>query len=432
MRKKAAFILVFFMFFGHSKVYSAEVFLEMSRSGFRKIPIMIVPFQGVEGQEGAASILETVLREDIERSFVFDLIGKNIIGLTSTSSASPGLAEMAKASKAGVHALVWAKLLVNEKEWILESYVYETAKKEEVVSVRIFGQKRTMRKMAHRFSDLLTLHFTGERGVAQTKIAYVSNQSGNKEVYIMDYDGANQMRVTNERSIVLSPKWSSDGSKLVYTSYRNGNPNVFMFDMKTGEKKEIVSFSGLNYSASWSPVEDRIAFATTKDGNSEIYTIKTDGTDLKRLTFNKSDDLSPTWSATGKQIAFTSDRGGSPQIYIMGSDGSNVQRLTFEGNYNTSPVWSPKGDWIAYACRNGDRRLKICADRADGTQSIAITESGKWDDEAPSWGLNGRELIFSSNRFGNEQIFSIHLDGTNIRRLTTHPSDHISPSWSPR
>lgn len=414
-------------------VYSAEVFLEMSRTGFRKIPLMIVPFQDASTKNEAASIVENVLRADLERSLFFELIETNDIGFSPTSEGAPNAQALAKASKAGVHAVVWAKLIVNENEWVLESYAYETSSREEVISIRIFGKKRLMRNMAHRFSDILTFHFTGERGIAQTKIAYISDLSGNKEVYIMDYDGANKMRVTRDHSIVLSPRWSANGKNLIYTSYRSGNPNIYVLDMKTGKRKVIASFSGLNYAATWSPVEDRVAFATTKDGNSEIYSIKLDGSDLKRLSFNKADDLSPTWSPTGKKIAFTSDRGGKPQIYIMDADGANVDRLTFGGDYNTSPAWSPKGEWIAYACRNKERRLKICADRADGTQSVVVTESGDWDDEAPSWGLNGMELIFTSNRFGKNQIFSIHLDGSHLRRLTTsNPSNNISPSWSPR
>jgi len=433
MLKTVSLILLLILSIGNTSVYSAEVFLEMKRKGFRKIPLMILPFQEVSGKNAAASIIENVLRTDLERSLVFELIKPSDIGFTPTSDESPSAQTIAKASKAGVHALIWAKLIVNEREWILESYAYETSTKEEVVSIRISGKKRLMRNMAHRFSDVLTLHFTGEKGIAQTKIAYVSDLSGNKEVYVMDYDGANKMRVTRDHSIVLSPRWSANGKKLVYTSYRTGNPNIYLLDMKTGKKKVVASFPGLNYSAAWSPIEERVAFATTKDGNSEIYSLKPDGSDLKRLTFNKSDDLSPTWSPTGKKIAFTSDRGGRPQIYIMDADGTNVDRLTFGGDYNTSPVWSPKGEWIAYACRNKDRRLKICADRADGTQSIIVTESGSWDDEAPSWGLNGKELIFTSNRFGKNQIFSIHLDGSHLRPLTTSdPSNNISPAWSPR
>jgi len=411
---------------------AAEVFMEMSRLGFRKIPILIVPFGGDAKNAASVAIVEDVLRSDLERSHVFELVKPAALGLSFKSKEAPTPALSAKASKLGVLALVWARLDTQEKGWVLESYAYETAKGSQLVGVKLFGGDRKLRGLAHRFSDKLTQHFTGEKGVAQTKIAYISDLSGNKEIYIMDYDGANKVPVTRDKNIAISPRWSSDARKITYTSYRSGNPNLYLIDLKTGQRNEVAAFPGLNFSASWAPLEELIAFAATKDGNAELYLIKPSGKDLKRLTFNLADDLSPSWSPTGKQIAFTSDRGGGPQIYIMNASGANVHRLTFEGNYNTSPAWSPKGDWIAYACRNEERRLKICADRADGSESIAVTESGSWDDESPSWALNGRELIFTSNRKGKNQIFSIHLDGTHLRQLTSNPANNISPSWSPR
>ncbi len=430
---KRVVILVLSVFFLESSVLNAtEIFMEMSRSGFRKIPLIIMPFYDSSGNKEEVMIIENVLRTDLKRSHVFELIETDQIGLTMDLTEAPGSGVIAKASKAGVQVIIWAKLDKQSNGWVLESYAYETAQGIRVVGVKIFGGKRKLRNLAHRFSDKLTFHFSGEKGVAQTKIAYISDLSGNKEVYIMDYDGANKMRYTRDRSIAVSPRWSFDAKKMTYTSYRRGNPDLYVLDLKTGEKKALASFPGLNFSASWPPVGEKVAFSTTKDGNAEIYLVGLDGNGLKRLTFNKADDLSPSWSPSGKQIAFTSDRGGGPQIYVMDADGANVRRLTFDGNYNTSPVWSPKGDWIAYACRDEDRRLKICADRADGSQSIAITESGAWDDESPSWALNGRELIFSSNRFGKNQILSIHLDGTHLRRLTSNPANNISPSWSLR
>ncbi len=406
--------------------------MEMERSGFRKIPLMIMPFGGASEHKEEMVIVENVLRSDLKRSHVFELIETRDLGISGDSTVAPGSSVMVKAAKAGVLAVVWAKLDTQDNGWVLESYAYETAKGDQVLGVKIFGGKKKLRNLAHRLSDKLTLHFTGEKGVAQTKVSYISDLSGQKEVYIMDYDGANKMRFTRDRSIAISPRWSSDASKIAYTSYRKGNPDLYVVDLKTGERKTLASFPGLNFSPSWSPLGNQLAFATTKDGNAEIYLVNLDGTGLKRLTFNSSDDLSPSWSPSGKQIAFTSDRGGGPQIYIMDSDGSNVHRLTFDGNYNTSPAWSPKGDWIAYACRNEARRLKICADRSDGSQSIAITESGRWDDESPSWASNGRELIFTSSRFGKNQILSIHLDGTHLRRLTSNPANNTSPSWSLR
>lgn len=419
------------IFLGGVQAKAADVFLGTSRFGFEKIPLMILPLQGSSEHSEALLLTETALSSDLERSRLFRVVEPSTIGFSQAVTGAPDLAVMRKASATGVQALVWARLYPSGDDWILESYAYETAKGEQVIGVKIIGSRESFRAMAHRFSDKLVHHFTGEKGIAETKVTFVSDLSGKKEVYIMDYDGRNPRRITTDQSIALSPRWSFNGKKITYTSYRSGNPDIYLLDLSNGLRKSLVSFPGLNFSTSWSPVGDRIAYATTKDGNAEIYTMNPEGTEHKRLTFNAADDLSPSWSPTGKQIAFTSDRGGGPQIYIMDADGMNVHRLTFIGKYNTSPTWSPKGDWIAYTCRDEEKRLKLCADRVDGQQSVRITESGPWDDESPSWASNGRDMVFTSNRAGKNQIFSIHLDGTRLIRLTSSPANNTSPSWSP-
>jgi TolB protein len=432
VRSGIVFLVLLTLLLGGSFSDATEVFLGTTRPGFEKIPTMVLPFQGAAKDGERVLLMETVLQSDLERSQVFNVSRSGGIAPSFTSSGEPDSATIARASAAGVQVLVWAKLYLRGDEWVLEGYAFETAKGEQVVGLKIVGDEKLLRAMAHRFSDKLVSHFTGETGIAQTKIAYVSDLTGKKEVYLMDYDGANEMRITGDRSVVVSPRWSFDANQVSYTSYREGNPDIYFLDLRSGRRQRMISFPGLNFSTAWSPIGDRVAFATTKDGNAEIYTIRPDGTDLKRLTFNLADDLSPTWSPTGKQIAFTSDRGGNPQIYIMDADGANVARLTFSGDYNTSPAWSPKGDWIAYTCRNEEKRLKICAIRVDGQQTVRITESGPWDDESPSWALNGRDLVFTSNRTGKNQIFAIHADGTRLIRLTSNGANNTSPSWSPR
>lgn len=411
---------------------AADVFIGTTRSGYEKIPLMIVPFQGENSVAEQVLLAETVLQADLERSQFFTIVARGKVASSLGPTGAPDAAMISNAGTAGVQVVAWARLVPRGDDWVLESYAYETAKGEQVVAVRMVGDQKSIRMMAHRFADKLVSHFTGEPGIAQTKIAYISDISGRKEVYLMDYDGANEMRITADRNIVVSPRWSFDAGQISYTSYREGNPDIYFLDLSSGRRQRMISFPGLNLSAAWSPKGDRVAFATTKDGNAEIYTMKPDGTDLKRITFNTADDLSPSWSPTGRQIAFTSDRGGNPQVYVMDADGSNVHRLTFNGDYNTSASWSPKGDWIAYACRNEEKRLKICIDSSDGQQSVRLTESGPWDDEAPSWALNGRDLTFTSNRTGKNQIYAIHADGTGLVRLTSNGASNTAPAWSPR
>jgi TolB protein len=428
MRHRFQFSLGLLILIGlHPTAWGADIFLESRRLGHEKIPVAVLPFSGSAGE--AVQLAETILRADLARSGWFEVV-----------RLRGGIDPLDAAKTAGAMAVVSATVTREAGRMELLGLANETGAEEPVVNVKLGGEvqgdreaaRQTARGIAHRFADKLVSHFTGETGVAQTRLVYVSDQTGQKELYVIDYDGENEQRLTGEKSIVLSPHWSSDATKIAYTSYRAGNPAVYLLDMNTGQRKSFLSYKGLTFPPVWSLLGERIAFASSQHGDSEIYTLRPDGTDLRRLTGQSANDLSPTWSVGGRQIAFTSDRGGKPQIYVMEADGSNLHRLTFTGDYNTSPSWSPKGDRIAYVCRNPEKRLNICVVGIDGQRLVQITEDGPYDNESPSWSPNGQEIAFSSNRMGKSQIFSIRQDGTGLTRLTKNASNNTSPAWSPR
>ncbi|MFQ5780188.1 MAG: hypothetical protein ACE5HN_05300, partial [Nitrospiria bacterium] len=179
------FILIFFgMFLGGAQIKAADVFLGTSRFGFEKIPLMIYPFEGSGEDAEEVLLAETVLRADLDRTQLFRIVEASRIGSTTGPVGAPGLAVLSEASAKGVQALAWAKMYTRNEEWVLESHAYETTKKQEVIAVKIIGGEKSIRTMAHRFSDKLVHHFTGEKGIAQTKVTYVSDLSGKKEVYI--------------------------------------------------------------------------------------------------------------------------------------------------------------------------------------------------------------------------------------------------------
>jgi len=406
-----------------------DIFLGTSRSGFEKIPITLLHFESEKENEERALLLETILARDLVRSQLFRIV--RAAPSRNVSSGPPDMTQIVSAEKAGVQVIAWGKLIQEGEKWILESVAYETQTRERIVGIRIVGEEQSIQILAHRFSNKLVSILTGEVGIAESKIAYTANLTGKKEIFLVDYDGANEIRLTGDRSIALFPRWSYNGSKIYYTSFRSGHPRVYSLDLQSGEKMSLFAFSGTNFSPMSSPTGEKLVFALTKDGNGEIYTSRPDGSGLQRLTHTPQEDLSPTWSRTGQEIAFVSDRTGKPQIYLMNQDGSNVHRLTFNGTYNTSPSWSPDGDWIAYTCRNEEKWLKLCLIRPDGTGMISLTQGGAWDDESPSWSPNGREIAFSSNEPGKYHIFSIRRDGTGRVRLTFTGASHKNPSWSP-
>ena len=296
------------------------------------------------------------------------------------------------------------------------------------------------RQYAHTIADEIFLKQRALVGVARTKLTYASDRDGErltgtienravKEIYIADYDGENQRRVTAGRTLNGFPSWSPDARSIAYVSWRRGQPNIFVSHIYDGTLDEITQGKSENYLPAWSPDGTRIAFSSTRDGNSEIYVANKDGSNARRLTNNPAIDTTPTWSPNGNEIAFTSDRSGSPQIYLMSADGLGaVQRLTAE-SYCDRPTWSPAPfNEIAFESRAGGRIFDIKIIDVNTRQVKQLT-FGEGTSESPAFSKNGRHLAFMSDRTGKSQIWTMTRDGRD-RRQITKTGNNTLPNWS--
>ncbi|MDX1649700.1 MAG: protein TolB, partial [Myxococcota bacterium] len=225
----------------------------------------------------------------------------------------------------------------------------------------VLGRRRSLKggrdlaeRMGKAIADDVVEAFTGVPGVADTEIAFVSDRSGNKEIYVMDADGGNLRRATSNGSINTFPSWSPDGEAIVYTTYRYRNrPWLFLLTRGRRSPGRILRDVRLGkiYRGVFSPDGGDFAIVGVADGATELFRVERDGGGLRRITNHRAIDVSPAWSPDGRRMAFVSDRTGAPHIYVMDADGSDVRRLTYDGTYNTNPAWSPDGMWIAYETR---------------------------------------------------------------------------------
>ncbi|MEW6324595.1 MAG: Tol-Pal system beta propeller repeat protein TolB, partial [Nitrospirota bacterium] len=393
-----------------------------------KIAITLLPVSGAGVAAPALKEIAEVLSADLRRSGFFDVT----VNDGAASSAPPDQSALQRLKAAGAKGALWARAALNGDELVLEGRLFDLAGGRQMLGKRYVGRESYRRFVTHRFADDVVYQFTGERGIAQSRVAYVSDQTKRKELYLMDYDGHQPRRITGDQSLSLAPRWSPDGRWITYLCYRGGNPDICGIDLAENRRWKLVTFAGLNLSPAWSPDGEWMAFASNHQAaNLELRLVDRSGAKHQRLTFSPGDDLSPSWSPTGRQLVFTSDRGGTPQLYLMDADGSNVRRLTFQGDYNTSPAWSPRGDWIAYACRRFGR-MRLCLIRPDGREGGIFTPDGAWNDEAPTWSPSGRQLIFTSNRTGRYQLYFIQSDGTGLEQLTTGADNRVMPAWSPK
>ena len=300
------------------------------------------------------------------------------------------------------------------------------------------GSAANPRIYAHTFSDELHQQQRALRGVARTKLTFSSDRDGErmagtienrgvKEIYISDYDGENQRRVTVNRSLNITPTWSPDGRSIAYTSYRHGPPNIFVSNIYQGTLEEVTKGPAENWLPVWSPDGTRIAFSSTRDGNAEIYVMDRDGSNVRRLTNHPGIDTTPTWAPSGTLLAFVSNRSGEPQIYVIGVDGLGLQKITSE-SYADRPTWSPAPyNEIAYTARTGPGNDIKVVDMA--TRQVRQLTFGEGTNESPAFAPNGRHLAFMSTRSGKSQIFTFARDGKNLRQVTRVGSNQ-QPNWS--
>ncbi|ALA60089.1 Tol-Pal system beta propeller repeat protein TolB [Nitrospira moscoviensis] len=416
---------------------ATDVFLEATRPDFQKIPLGVAGIQNSGGPDWLGGRIEEVLKADVRRSLVFSLVDLPSVGIKVSNLGSGPDPSFKQAAEQGVSVIVWGKAGMKngdkdkEADINMDGYVYDAGSDEVVGGKRYVGSSSVVRLMAHRFADELVFRYTGEPGIARTKVAYVSEQGSARELFVMDYDGYDARQLTADGFLNLMPRWSPDRRFLVFTAYRNRNTqDIDMIELATGKRWTIVSLGGLNITPALSPDGNFLAFASSHEGNSELYRLDTRTKALQRLTTNAAGDLSPTWSPSGRELAFTSDRSGGPQVFLMSADGSNVRRLTFEGDYNAAPAWSPRGNWIAYVCRTPKKEYKLCLITPDGQKRVQLT-TGAGVDDSPSWSPDGRHLVFSSTADGKSQIYMINADGKDLERITFTGTHNSAPAWSP-
>lgn len=301
---------------------------------------------------------------------------------------------------------------------------------------------RGPRDCAHQIADDFHQEVRSLEGVARTKIAFSSDrdsaratgrptQSANvsKEIYIADYDGANPIRLTTNRSLNISPSWSPSGGLLAYTSYSTGYPDIYVANLlqpARGLQRPAQGTESIhNQSSAWSPDGSMIAFMSNRSGNNDVWLVNSDGTGLRNLTNtpNSSEGV-PTWSPDGQQIAFTSDRAGLPQLYVMTTAGTGLRRLASERI--DRPTWS-KQNFIAFSVGSTGAQIGVW-DFA--SQRVTILTDGIGTNESPAVSPNGRHIAFLTTRWGRQEIAVMDRTGAHVRRIT-QTGNNTYPNWQP-
>ncbi len=377
----------------------AKVYIDITSPALRKIPISIASTGSYEARR-----VGRVVKGDLNFTGIFSPVDPDVPG-------------------AEIRVNIEVKVSVDKLKAVV--VVSDIVENKDVLRKRYGAPKKMIRALAHSISNDVFKIVTGREGIFRTKISYVVNSLGRKELYLMSWDGYNSRRIVS-RGFTLSHAWSYDGRYIAYSSERKRRWGIYLLDFKNKNKKLLFSSKGLNLVGDISG--NRVVFSSSKDGNPEIYTMDINKSNYRKVTSSFAIDISPVFSPDGSQIAFVSDRGGAPQIYIMNADGKNLRRITFKGNYNTSPAWSPDSKWIAFVGRK-DGKNQIFMIKSNATELKQLTKSG--NNEGPTFSPDGLFIAFDSDRDGNRGIYIMRVNGEGEKRVTPKNIKAMAPKWSP-
>jgi len=414
-----------------------DVFLNVTQGGARKLAIAIPEFSRltpVPDEGNLARVLPEIVANDLRFSALFTVVANTPpLPPNQPDALRRAFTEFARD---GAHAAMHGLLTLAGQRVTVEFRLYDLTNPEfRLIAAKSFWVEPPgeHRRLAHRIADEIVYQFTGERGIAETKIVYVAQVGSAKEIMMIDYDGFNPRQLTHLGSLSLSPVWNPVDSTVAFTSYYRGYPYLFRlypFNPRRHEPEIVSAWPGINTAPAWAPDGRTIAVTLSKDGNPEIYAVRLGTSEFRRLTSNRAIDTDPSWSPTGREIAFVSDRSGTPQIWVMDAEGGSPRRLTFGGGYDTQPRWSPRGDTILFTRRTAGG-FDIWAIAPDGSNARPLTQ-GQGTNESPAWAPNGRHIVFASTRGGRSQLYTMLLDGSEQQPLTRDRTEASSPTWSPR
>jgi len=406
----------------------ARIYLDINAPSIQKINIAIPDFNNTSGNQSTAAlarILPAIVANDLEMSGYFLSMDKDAF-LAEEDAASFDKIRFKDWSVIGADILLKAGYTTMGQSLEVDARLYDVYRGRLIMGKRFLGKMEDHRYLMHRVSDAVIYVLTGHPGMFLSKLAYVGNGTGHKEIYVSDYDGAGEKMITSDNSIALFPQWSPSGNKLLFNSYREGEPILYLKDLVSGKIRRVSGRKGLNIGASWSPDGKKIALTLSHEGNPDIYLIDVNGKILKQVTNHWAIDVSPSFSPDGKKIVFVSNRSGNPQLYVHDLEVETEERVTFEGKYNTSPEWSVLNKIVFSAMDGG--RLDICTIEPGGGNLRKLTEY-QGNNEDPCWSPDGRYIAFSSNRNGGYHLFIMNANGQNQRRITSFKGEQISPSW---
>lgn len=415
---------------------AAPLRIQITQGVIEPLPYALPTFLSAGGATSAkaAGDISQVVNSDLTGTGLFRLIPTSAYISKVTSFDAP--VKYADWKAINAQALVTGAVTVQGNRVVVKFRLFDVfSGKQMGQGLQFAGPLSSWRRMAHKVADAVYTRITGETGYFDSRVVYVS-ETGPKaqrkmRLAIMDYDGANTSYLTNDRSIVLAPRFSPDGKHVIFVSYQSGFPHVYLLDLATLKETRLDDQPGtMTFAPRFSPDGKSAVYSLERNGNTDLYMRNLATGQTTQLTNDPAIDTAPSFSPDGSKIVFESDRSGEQQIYVMPTSGGAATRISFGPGRYATPVWSPRGDLIAFT-KQDQGRFYIGVMRPDGSGERLLTAS--YLDEGPTWSPNGRVIMFTRESAGTDSmpyLYSVDISGRNLKRVPT-PTGASDAAWGP-
>ena len=400
---------------------SSELILEITQGTENPFRVALLEF---DGDKNISNQIDDIIKNNLKRSGEFQIFEDSDL-LSIPSNESEVIFNDFKILN--IDYLVMGKIKKDGSSLSVIYEVYEIKKGKKIRTSTVFGIPNKNRQLGHYISDGIYEEITGIKGIASTKILYITeNESFN--LVIADADGSNEQILLKSTEPIISPSWSPDSKKVAYVSFESGMAKVYIQDIASGERELAIKNPYQISSPSWSPDGKFLSLTMYQDGNAEIYILNLKNKNLTRLTKHYSIDTESSWSPKGSKIIFTSGRSGSPQLYELDLRRSNAKpkRLTFDGNYNAKGSYLPNNEGIVFVHRE-NKNFQIAIKYFSENFIRPLTNAQL--DESPSISPNGNVIVYAIKDKGMGLLAGVTLSGAKFR-LPARKGSVREPSWS--
>lgn len=436
----------------------ARVYIDMGKANVKKSLMALTPFvygsPSYEPQyvQYGRDIFKQV-KKNLQLSGYFEFIPSRAFIEDTTQTAMEPYPQNPKGFRWSNWKLIQTEFLmlsryvVQKNKIEMQVYVYDVLLRRRVFQKNyqaVLSQRKTL---GHFIANDVMEYITKQPGIFLTKIAAVRSMTGTKkELFVMDWDGSNARQASFHRSIVMSPAWGPSGRYLAYTAFvyrrslRGRKAHIFLYDFLAKKRKVLSGNYGTHLGSDFFPSgKEMLVTLPSKAGGMNIYRYSIRRKKARPILTGPrgSINVEPSMHFKSKSIVFSSNRRGKVMLYSMNQYGENIKQLTFTGSYNSSPDWSSDGRYVVFSGYSGGRFDLFVLDAFNNNRIKRLTSfktsKGRWaNNESPSFSPDGRQIVFVSDRTGRNQLYIIHLDGSNLRRITFDRHNYKNPKWSPR